>query len=282
MTTLQTKEELQVFLSPAKQAKKRIGFVPTMGALHQGHLTLVSRALDECDLVVVSIFVNPTQFNNAEDLEKYPRHLEEDIAQLSSLSHEVIVFAPTPENIYGLEVSARHYDFDTLARHMEGQHRPGHFDGVATVVSLLFDAVTPDRAYFGEKDYQQLRIVEALVEIEQRSTIIVPCAIARSPEGLALSSRNERLSDQQRDQALLLSKVLHEARDHFNSDSFESIKIRATTAFENTPEFDLEYFEIADVDSLVPTLTKEPKKKYRAFVAAHIGGVRLIDNLELN
>ena len=165
---------------------------------------------------------------------------------------------------------------------MEGQHRPGHFDGVATVVSLLFDAVTPDRAYFGEKDYQQLRIVETLVQIEQRDTIIVPCSIARNSEGLALSSRNERLDDEQLNQALLLARVLNEARKNFNSHTFQAIKNEVTAAFEKAPEFDLEYFEIADVDSLVPTLMKDPEKKYRAFIAAQIGGVRLIDNLELN
>lgn len=282
MTILQTKEELQAFLGPAKQTQKRIGFVPTMGALHQGHLSLVKRAQDECDLVVVSIFVNPTQFNNPEDLAKYPRHLDGDVALLNTLNPNIIVFAPAPENIYGTEVCARQYDFGTLGRYMEGLHRPGHFDGVATVVSLLFDAVTPDRAYFGEKDFQQLRIVETLVAIEQYPTIIVPCAIARSPEGLALSSRNERLSDQQRDQALLLSRVLYAAQNNFSSSSITQLKKEASMAFENAPEFDLEYFEIADVESLIPTQTKEAHKKYRAFLAAHIGGVRLIDNLELN
>lgn len=282
MTTLHTKEELQTILAPEKQNQKRIGFVPTMGALHQGHLTLVSRALEECDHVVVSIFVNPTQFNNAEDLAKYPRHLDNDLAQLASVSRNILVFAPAPENIYGTQVSARQYDFGALGQHMEGQHRPGHFDGVATVVSLLFDAVTPDRAYFGEKDYQQLRIVETLVQIEQRDTIIVPCSIARNSEGLALSSRNERLDDEQLNQALLLARVLNEARKNFNSHSFQAIKNKVTAAFEKAPEFDLEYFEIADVDSLVPTLMKDPEKKYRAFIAAQIGGVRLIDNLELN
>ena len=282
MTTLHTKEELQTILAPEKQNQKRIGFVPTMGALHQGHLTLVSRALEECDHVVVSIFVNPTQFNNAEDLAKYPRHLDNDLAQLASVSRNILVVAPATENIYGTQVSARQYDFGALGQHMEGQHRPGHFDGVATVVSLLFDAVTPDRAYFGEKDYQQLRIVETLVQIEQRDTIIVPCSIARNSEGLALSSRNERLDDEQLNQALLLARVLNEARKNFNSHSFQAIKNEVTAAFEKAPEFDLEYFEITDVDSLVPTLMKDPEKKYRAFIAAQIGGVRLIDNLELN
>ena len=282
MTTLHTKEELQALLGPEKQNQKCIGFVPTMGALHQGHLTLVSRALKECDHVVVSVFVNPTQFNNAEDLAKYPRHLDHDLTLLSSLSKSILVFAPSAENIYGNQISARQYDFGALGQHMEGQHRPGHFDGVATVVSLLFDAVNPDRAYFGEKDYQQLRIVETLVQIEQRDTVIVPCSIARNSEGLALSSRNERLDDKQLKQALLLAGVLNEASKNFSTHSFQAIKNEAAAAFKKAPEFELEYFEIADVDSLVPTLTKEPEKKYRAFIAAQLGGVRLIDNLELN
>lgn len=282
MITLHTQEELQAILAPAKQAQKHIGLVPTMGALHQGHLTLVSRSLEECDLTVVSIFVNPTQFNKAEDLAKYPRHLAGDVAQLSAVSKEIIVFAPTPEDIYGPNISARHYDFGDLERFMEGQHRPGHFNGVATVVSLLFDAATPDRAYFGQKDYQQLRIVETLVQIEQRPTVIVACDIARSAEGLALSSRNERLNEEQLRQALLLSKTLKDARRNFSKTSIDTIKTQTEAVFKNIPEFDLEYFEIADVTSLVPTLTKDPQKKYRAFIAAHLGGVRLIDNLELN
>ena len=282
MITLHTKEDLRTLLEPKKQNQKRIGFVPTMGALHQGHLTLVSRALEECDFVVVSIFVNPTQFNNPEDLEKYPRHLDNDRKTLSSLNSSILVFAPSAEDLYGAQVSARRYDFGTLGQHMEGRHRPGHFDGVATVVSLLFDAVTPDRAYFGEKDYQQLRIVETLVQIEQRETVIVPCAIARNSEGLALSSRNQRLSDTELQQALLLPRVLNDAFESFGKNSILAIKNQVKAAFDQAPEFDLEHFEIADVDSLVPTLTKDPNKKYRAFVAAHIGGIRLIDNLELN
>ena len=282
MTILQTKEELQRFLAPFKQIHKVIGFVPTMGALHQGHLSLVTRAQEECDLVVVSIFINPTQFNNTEDLAKYPRNVARDIAQLRGVSEEIIVFTPTPENIYGRSIRARQYDFGPLGHFMEGEHRPGHFDGVATVVSLLFDAVTPHRAYFGEKDYQQLRIVETMVAIEERDTVIVPCAIARNAKGLALSSRNERLNDQQRDQALLLSRVLLEAREHFTANTIESLKERAVAAFSNTPEFDLEYFEIADTETMVPTLTKEPNKKYRAYIAAQLNSVRLIDNLELN
>jgi len=282
MTTLHTQEELQAIISPLKQAKKRIGLVPTMGALHQGHLSLVARSLSECDLTVVSIFVNPTQFNNTDDLAKYPRHLNRDTALLNQLSDEIIVFAPTAENIYGTQVTAQKFDFGSLGQHMEGQHRPGHFDGVATVVSLLFDAVTPDRAYFGEKDYQQLRIIETLVKIQQRPTVIVPCPIARSHQGLALSSRNERLDQKQLQQALLLSQVLKQAHQSFDSKNFQDLKNTAISAFNDAPEFELEYFEIADVESLVPTSTKEPNKKYRAFIAAHLGGVRLIDNLELN
>ncbi len=282
MTILQTKEDLQQYLGPYKQANKCIGFVPTMGALHQGHLSLASRALEECALVVVSIFVNPTQFNNPEDLEKYPRQLAQDVAILSALNTDIVVFSPTSENIYAGQVKARQYDFGDLGSFMEGLHRPGHFDGVATVVSLLFDAVTPDRAYFGEKDYQQLRIVETLVAIEKQPVIIVPCAIARNVEGLALSSRNQRLNVLQRQQALLLIQVLRDARKNFGTTSIEAIKKQVFTAFENNPECTLEYFEIADVVSLVPRNTKDPKKKYRAFIAAHIAGVRLIDNIELN
>jgi pantoate--beta-alanine ligase len=282
MTILHTKEELQTILGPAKLAQKSIGLVPTMGALHLGHLSLVAKSLEECDLTVVSIFVNPTQFNNTEDLVKYPRNLDQDITELSTLGSDIIVFAPSAQEIYGSEVSARHFDFGDLEKFMEGHHRPGHFSGVATVVSLLFDAVTPDYAYFGEKDYQQLRIIETLVKLERRDTVIVPCSIARSHEGLALSSRNQRLNEKQLEQALLISQVLNQACKRFGTDEIQTIKKIVAATFEKHPEFELEYFEIADVESLIPTLTKEPQKKYRAFIAAHLGGVRLIDNLDLN
>ena len=282
MMITHTKDELKGFLSPSNNTRKTVGFVPTMGALHQGHLSLVQRALNENDLVVVSIFVNPTQFNNPEDLQRYPRNLEADVSLLKSLSPEVIVFAPAAKDLYQETISVKAYDFGSLTQFMEGQHRAGHFDGVATVVSLLFDAVNPDCAYFGEKDFQQLRVIQTLVQDQNLSISIVPCPIARNADGLALSSRNQRLTEAQKQQAALLYRVLEQTQKSFAHQTLEQLRKSAKQAFSDQIDFDLEYFEIADAQTLTPAINIASGKKYRAFIAAHFHGVRLIDNLELN
>ncbi len=273
--------EIQSHLSRVAGGKS-IGFVPTMGALHQGHLSLINNSLQENDVTVVSIFVNPTQFNNPDDLAKYPRTLDADVAKIKSISPDVIVFAPTVDDMYPQKTQSEHFDFDGLEHQMEGRFRPGHFDGVGTIVKRLFEIVKPTRAYFGEKDFQQLQIVRKLVSKFKIPVQIVGCPIHREPNGLAMSSRNERLSAQQREQASFIYKVLQQAKQDFATLSAGRVGERVKKAFENNPYFKLEYFEIADVDTLKSVARKTRNKKYRAFIAVFADDIRLIDTLALN
>ncbi len=265
-----------------KREKQTIGFVPTMGALHQGHLALVQRALEENDIAIVSIFVNPTQFNNSEDLVKYPRTLDSDVKLLSSLSNKIIVFAPTPNEVYGSQMNSISYDFEGLEHEMEGKFRPGHFDGVGTVLKHLFSIVSPTKAYFGEKDFQQLQIVRKLVEIEKMSVQIIGCPIYREKSGLALSSRNKRLTQEQLDASPLIHKILQQVKKDFGTKSVSKLNDWVSEQFENTEILELEYFEIAKVSDL-KTITKiDNDIKYRAFIAVFADKIRLIDNIALN
>ena len=265
-----------------KKENLSIGFVPTMGALHKGHLALVKKALENNDAVFVSIFVNPTQFNNAEDLEKYPRTLEADLNLLSDLSLSIKVFAPTPSEVYDGEMKVTSYDFEGLEYEMEGKFRPGHFDGVGTVVKRLFDIIKPDNAYFGEKDYQQLQIIKKLVGIERLSINIVGCPIYREDSGLALSSRNKRLTSKQLEASPKIYKILQEVRAYFGTKSVKWLNNWVSEQFNNDSELKLEYFEIADANDLKSAETKNKELKYRAFIAVFAGEVRLIDNIALN
>jgi pantoate--beta-alanine ligase len=273
--------DLQSHLSHAS-AGLSIGFVPTMGALHAGHLSLIRTSLRENDLTVVSIFVNPTQFNNPDDLAKYPRTLEADVAKIESISGDVIVFAPTVEDMYPNQTQSESFDFDGLEHQMEGKFRPGHFDGVGTIVKRLFEIVKPDRAYFGEKDFQQLQIIRKLVSKYDIPVEIVGCPIHREENGLAMSSRNERLSSEQRDHASFIYKVLTQAKERFANENPEQVIDFVKETFNANPDFSLEYFEIADAETLVSITHKQPDRKYRAFIAVFARDVRLIDTLELN
>jgi pantoate--beta-alanine ligase len=269
-------------LKPIKSAHSTIGFVPTMGALHAGHLALMERSLQENDLTVVSIFVNPTQFNNPEDLAKYPRTLEEDVRKITALSPEIIVYAPSVEDIYDGNPVSQSFDFDGLENQMEGKFRPGHFDGVGTIVKHLFEIVTPTNAYFGEKDFQQLQIVKKLVVRNQLPVTIIGCPIYREANQLAMSSRNERLSAEERNQASLIYQTLLQVKEKFQNETVESVNQLVQQTFENHPLFNLEYFVIADEETLLPCTTKEKNKNYRAFIAVFVNNIRLIDTISLN
>jgi len=269
-------------LNPYRVSGKRIGLVPTMGALHSGHLSLVKRACQENDIVVVSIFVNPTQFDRAEDLEKYPRTVKADVDLLNSMSGHLIIYTAIADDLYQGRVKATRFSFNGLDEVMEGQHRKGHFDGVGTVVSLLFKAVNPHRAYFGEKDYQQLLIVRKLAQIEQFDIEIIGCPIVREHSGLAMSSRNERLTKAQREKASVIYKTIQEVEERFQGSSLEELTRLAYSRFASEPELELEYFIIANADTLEKTDRIKAGTKYRAFIAAFIGSVRLIDNIALN
>lgn len=259
-----------------------LGLVPTMGALHEGHLSLVRRARDENDLVVATIFVNPTQFDRKEDLDSYPSSLEADLQLLQDTGCD-LVFVPTPEDVYGNRVQSEHFDFEGLDKVMEGSFRQGHFDGVATIVKKLFALIRPNRAYFGEKDFQQLLIVRKMVEKERMPVEIIPCEIFRETDGLAMSSRNRRLDPTQRKAAALIYKTLERSREMLaNGHSFDEIRNMAETRFQADPHVELEYFEIADTASLQKAHLFDPSLNYKAFIAAFAGPVRLIDNIDLN
>lgn len=282
MKTLFSRQNLKAFLLEELDPANQLGLVPTMGALHRGHISLVERAVKENDQVIVSIFVNPTQFNNTDDLEKYPQNLEADLQMLSPYTDKVVVFAPTVEEIYPREVTADNYEFDGLDKVMEGAYREGHFQGVATIVETLLRLVGPDRAYFGEKDYQQLQIIKKLVADKHLDVMIVPCPIVREANGLAMSSRNERLPKRLRAKAGRIYELLLAAKEHFGTKSATRVEEWVHKAFQELPEFTLEYFTIATADTLKPVKRKQKNQKYRAFIAVYVDDIRLIDNLALN
>lgn len=270
------------YLKSIKTIHSTIGFVPTMGALHQGHLSLIQQSLAENDITVVSIFVNPTQFNNPEDLAKYPRPLEHDIKIITDLSPKIILYAPTVDDIYGGKPLSQSFDFDGLENQMEGKFRPGHFNGVGTIVKRFFEIVEPTKAYFGEKDFQQLQIVKKMVAKNHLNVSIIGCPIYRDPNNLALSSRNELLSAQEKHEAAFIHKILTEAKAKFKTNSAASVTEWVEKNFKKNTSFQLEYFQIADEATLLPCFRKNKNKKYRAFIAVFINNVRLIDTISLN
>lgn len=276
------KMALTEYLNALKTEKSSIGFVPTMGALHKGHQSLMMQSNTENDITVVSIFVNPTQFNNTEDLEKYPRTLEADIEIIAAINPNIIVFAPTVEDMYEDKTVSQTFDFDGLENKMEGKFRLGHFDGVGTIVKLLFEIVKPTRAYFGEKDFQQVQIVKKMVQKNHIPITIIMCPILRETSGLAMSSRNERLTLQDRKEASIIYKILKEAKHKFDSTSAKETIQWVQNEFKKNKKFNLEYFEIADEETLSTCIRKNKNKKYRAFVAVYIDNIRLIDTIPLN
>jgi len=278
MDVFDTNRDLQARISELKEEGQRIGFVPTMGALHEGHLSLVDCCTSENDVTVVSIFVNPTQFNQREDYEKYPRDMNGDIKKLQEAGAGII-FTPNEREIYP-EGDRREFDFGQLDKVMEGKFRPGHFNGVAQVVSRLFEIVKPHRAYFGEKDFQQLAIIRELTSRLNMDIDIVSCPIVREPDGLAKSSRNARLTEEQRKHAPKIAEALHKARDEAKNYTVAELKRRVTGELNNDPYIDVEYFEIVDERSLQPVETWDDTYYKRACIAAWVGKVRLIDNVQ--
>lgn len=294
MQIISTKKELQAAVAACKNAGKTIGLVPTMGALHAGHASLVKRAVAENDVCVVSVFVNPTQFNNKEDLAKYPRNIQRDAELLSNLGAH-FVFAPTPEEMYSAEEmnTTFQFDFAGLDQVMEGKMRPGHFNGVVQVVSRLFYLVKPDKAYFGEKDFQQLAIIRHMVERSSMAGTfgdlkIIGCPIVREESGLALSSRNERLSAEEKETALAISKTLFESlewakeatADGVQNNSAEAVKKvqqRVIDTINAVEGLEVEYYEIVDQTTLLPTDTFNHAI---GCVTVYCGPVRLIDNIK--
>lgn len=282
MKVLNSRQELSHYIESIKKSNKTIGFAPTMGALHQGHLSLYQAAKKENDIVISSIFVNPTQFNNPEDLEKYPRTIEADLKALEESQTVDAVYLPEVKDLYPDGLKSQAYDFDGLEKEMEGKFRPGHFDGVGTVVEELFHQVKPDNAYFGEKDFQQLAIIKKMVEKKQIPINIIGAPILREPHGLAMSSRNERLTPEQRQNAKIIYQTLKQVNDWFRVISIPEIHERVNTIFENSKDFELEYFTIANEKDLKETDFFYKDQSYRAFIAVFAGPVRLIDNIHLD
>jgi len=292
MLILNTVQELENHLKSIRQEQKIIGFVPTMGALHQGHLHLVKEAKKSSDFVVCSIFVNPTQFNDLSDLAKYPRTLAADIELLKTVSCDA-VFAPEVSEMYSKEelelkqkgiedkswTGGKSVDFGSLDKVMEGAHRPGHFNGVAQVVSKLFRVVQPHKAFFGQKDFQQLAIIKSMVNQLKLPVAIISCPTVREKDGLAMSSRNVRLTAQERQVAPLIYKVLSEVKNLAQSQTPSQLITYAQTAIAKEPKMTLEYFEIADTETLLPLKSFSETKKAVACIALKLGTVRLIDNI---
>ncbi|NND15070.1 MAG: pantoate--beta-alanine ligase [Eudoraea sp.] len=281
MKPIHTLEELRENIVRISGEKSSLALVPTMGALHQGHLSLIRNAVKENDQVVVSIFVNPTQFDNKEDLEKYPRDLKADINKIAEVSRKCIVFAPDISVLYPNGLNKRTYDLKGLDTTMEGMHRKGHFQGVCTIVEALLKLVKPDVAYFGEKDFQQLQIIRRMVSKKRIPVRIVGCPIIREKNGLAMSSRNQRLPETSRKKAANIYRILRTAKQLFGTKSAIQVADWVKCEFRSIPELKLEYFEIANEKSLQPVRRKRINGKYRAFVAVYIDGVRLIDNIAM-
>ncbi|WP_152971390.1 pantoate--beta-alanine ligase [Lacinutrix algicola] len=282
MIVCTNKSEIQDLITKEKAKGTTFGFVPTMGALHNGHMSLVKRALQENDFCVVSIFVNPTQFDNEEDLKKYPRTLERDVELLKTVSNKIIVYAPSVDDIYEGNTKSEHFSFDGLEFEMEGKFRQGHFDGVGTIVKRLFEIVTPDIAYFGEKDFQQLAIIKKLAQKYNIPVTVKGCEIFREENGLAYSSRNERLKPDYKKAAPFIFETLTTAKEKFGTKSAKEVTEWVEKQFAKNKFLELEYFIIADISTLKTVKRKSKSKTYRAFVAAYADDIRLIDNLALN
>ncbi len=277
MIVYRTKQDLTRHLDALPNRVKSIGLVPTMGALHQGHTSLVETAASQNDLVVVTIFVNPSQFNDPTDLEMYPRTLDQDLELLQSLNVE-LVFIPSVKEMYPME-DKRTFDLGNLDKILEGKHRKGHFNGVAQIVSKLFETINPTRAYFGQKDFQQLVIVRRLVEILNMNLDIVACPIIREEDGLAMSSRNIGLNRDERKLAPFIYITLQLAREKRGSFSPAEVKSWVISQFEKQPLMQLEYFEIVDDKDLQPVVSWEDQVNKVGCLAVQLGGIRLIDNL---
>ncbi|WP_312421752.1 pantoate--beta-alanine ligase [Epilithonimonas sp.] len=280
MQVFYDKDSFSKYIDSQKEQNNSIGFAPTMGALHAGHISLYEEANKDNDIVISSIFVNPTQFNNAEDLEKYPRTVENDIEKLQNSKLVDAVYIPKLEDIYPNGMERKHYNFGGIENEMEGAARPGHFDGVGTVVEELFRQVRPDNAYFGEKDFQQLKIIEKLVAILDLGIKIHGVKIHREKNGLAMSSRNMRLSEAEKEASSVIYQTLKKVDDWFRVVTIPEIKSRVEEIFDRD-DMVLEYFLIANEDTLKEADFFSEDENYRAFIVVNVDQVRLIDNMHL-
>ncbi|WP_185210959.1 MULTISPECIES: pantoate--beta-alanine ligase [Sphingobacterium] len=281
MKIFRTKQELQHELAGIRQQNQVITLVPTMGALHEGHLSLINYAKPLTDITVCSIFVNPTQFNDPKDLEKYPRPIENDIALLESVGCDIL-FMPTVEEMYPENDPEWHIDLGNLDQIWEGEHRPGHFQGVTQIVFKLFDLVKPNQACFGQKDFQQVMVIQRMIDIKNLDIKLLICPIIRSEAGLALSSRNARLSEEGKENALTIITALRFIQDNLEQKSVAELLDGAKTIIASNPAVELEYLSICETSTLAPVDNIESGKDYVALIAAWVEKVRLIDNILLS
>lgn len=280
MTVLRSLLELNTWRSSL--GEKTLGFVPTMGALHEGHLSLVEQSLSLCQITLVSIYVNPTQFNNPEDLAKYPSTLDQDLELLKEAG-SVVVYLPKQEDLYPNGLASRNFDFDSLGQFMEGAGRPGHFEGMATVVTRFFEIIKPHNAFFGEKDYQQLAIIKKVVADEDWPVAIIPGATVREEDGLAMSSRNLRLDTAQRESAKEIHAIITNwiQSKAYTSNSPVDGRAELISAINDVAHLEVEYIEFSEADTLIPVNSFDLNVPTRVFAAVMCGNVRLIDNLPL-
>lgn len=281
MDVYKSVKSLKKRISALQVQKLTIGFVPTMGALHDGHLSLVKRAKEESDIVVVSIFVNPTQFNNSDDLENYPITLNEDISLLENKQCDIL-FCPSTLEMYPNGNITREYSLNGLDTILEGEKRPGHFDGVCTIVHNLFDIVSPNKAFFGEKDFQQLAIIKHLVKTLSLDIEILSCPTVREADGLAKSSRNKLLNSREIELAPLIYKSLKKAKDLYHKKDIMELKAVVKNEIDSCKDMSLDYIEIVNSESLKPIKSKPIHELAYILIAVYLGNVRLIDNLPLN
>jgi pantoate--beta-alanine ligase len=279
MHVIKTISELKKELSSFRQSGANIGFVPTMGALHKGHLSLMKACVVTNDISVASIYINPTQFNDKNDLQNYPRDLDHDCEMLRETGCN-LVFAPPDQEMYP-EPDERNFDFGTMGRVMEGKHRPGHFNGVAQIVTRLFDLVEPDTAYFGQKDFQQLAIIRKLVNDLNYAITIVACPTIRESDGLAMSSRNTLLSEKARKSAPLIYQTLRQVKEQFINRTVSEIEEFVQNNINKSSDLELEYFQIVDKTTLQAIYKIQPDTAAVACIAVYAGKIRLIDNVEL-
>lgn len=276
------KEEVESTVHKAILSKRSMGLVPTMGSLHHGHLSLIEKANKENDIVWVSIFINPTQFNDPNDLSRYPKNLEKDYGLIKNICEKIKIFSPNKKEIYGKTPTLQKYDFKKIDVELEGKHRKNHFNGVATIVSKLLTLIKPNKVYFGEKDYQQTQIIKKLICLENINVNMIICPTVREKNGLALSSRNNFLSNIDRGNSSIIYKSLNLLKSNFNNSNLKSLRKNIINDINKKKNFKVEYLEIANAETLQIDEKINPKKQYRAFICVRVNEVRLIDNILLN
>ncbi len=273
------KSQVEISIDKAISLKKTIGLVPTMGSLHQGHLSLLKKAVQSCEVVWVTIFVNPTQFNSKQDLNNYPKNITKDLEMIYEVSKNINVFNPEISEMYENKLKIENFDFQNLDKELEGKYRNNHFSGVGTIVSKLFNIIKPTKAFFGEKDFQQTRIIDRLIKIKKFQTELIICPTVREKNGLALSSRNALLSTENKNKAAIIYKTLIYCKENLPKSTFQKIYNDCKKEINSLDDFELEYLEITENETLKKVKKIEANKSFRIFICVLVNGVRLIDNI---